>query len=203
MRNAVSEWESYWKKEYWAHAQKSQTMSLLLLNTFQEFQLLVYFCAMCFEPFEWHVELFIYKWYEYDSDYSHIYGRLPLPTRGFRQYPPPNRQIYVSEWEWKLFCSSILEIFVEVIQSFVWLNIIHIIHYLIVNSASYDKFYFTNALWYYNPNWIKYEWLDDARKYYLTKICFGTKNYSKKKYSCTQILMCAYWWKLPMYVNIN
>ena len=36
---------------------------------------------------------------EYDSDYSHIYGRLPLPTRGFRQYPPPNRQIYVSEWE--------------------------------------------------------------------------------------------------------
>ena len=92
---------------------------------------------------------------------------------------------------------------VEVIWSFLWLNVIHIIHYLIVNSASYDKFYFTNALWYYNPNWIKYEWLDDARKYYLTKICFGTKNYSKKKYSCTQVLMCAYWWKLPMYVNIN
>eukprot|EP00093_Oithona_nana_P002349 02349.XXX_57302_29231_1 [CDS] Oithona nana genome sequencing. len=36
---------------------------------------------------------------EYESDYSHIYGRLPVPTRGFRQYPPPRGQIYVSEWE--------------------------------------------------------------------------------------------------------
>jgi len=36
---------------------------------------------------------------EYESDYSHIYGRLPIPTRGFRQYPPPRGQIYVSEWE--------------------------------------------------------------------------------------------------------
>merc|ERR1712038_813957 len=36
---------------------------------------------------------------DYESDYSHIYGRLPIPTRGFRQYPPPRGQIYVSEWE--------------------------------------------------------------------------------------------------------
>merc|ERR1711902_357950 len=36
---------------------------------------------------------------KYESDYSHIYGRLPVPTRGFRQYPPPRGQIYVSEWE--------------------------------------------------------------------------------------------------------
>jgi len=48
---------------------------------------------------------------EYESDYSHIYGRLPLgaPHRvstGFRPFPPgvPNggpgqRQVYVSEWE--------------------------------------------------------------------------------------------------------
>ena len=36
---------------------------------------------------------------DYDSDYSHIYGRLPLPTR-FRQFPgPPSRPMYVSEWE--------------------------------------------------------------------------------------------------------
>jgi len=37
--------------------------------------------------------------HDYESDYSHIYGRLPIPTRGFRQYPPPRGQIYVSEWE--------------------------------------------------------------------------------------------------------
>lgn len=40
---------------------------------------------------------------EYESDYSHIYGRLPLPYGRFRQYPSPShpssRQMYVSEWE--------------------------------------------------------------------------------------------------------
>ena len=42
---------------------------------------------------------------EYESDYSHIYGRLPLPTR-FRQFPGGGgggahgkRHVYVSEWE--------------------------------------------------------------------------------------------------------
>lgn len=39
----------------------------------------------------------------YESDYSHIYGRLPLPYGRFRQYPSPShpssRQMYVSEWE--------------------------------------------------------------------------------------------------------
>merc|ERR1719229_473132 len=39
---------------------------------------------------------------EYESDYSHIYGRLPLPTR-FRQFPGGGgahgkRHVYVSEW---------------------------------------------------------------------------------------------------------
>jgi len=41
---------------------------------------------------------------DYESDYSHIYGRLPLPYGRFRQYPSPShpssRQMYVSEWEW-------------------------------------------------------------------------------------------------------
>jgi len=40
---------------------------------------------------------------DYESDYSHIYGRLPLPYGRFRQYPSPShpssRQMYVSEWE--------------------------------------------------------------------------------------------------------
>ena len=39
---------------------------------------------------------------EYESDYSHIYGRLPLPTR-FRHFPGGGghgkRHVYVSEWE--------------------------------------------------------------------------------------------------------
>jgi hypothetical protein len=43
--------------------------------------------------------LTIFFFADYESDYSHIYGRLPIPTRGFRQYPPPRGQIYVSEWE--------------------------------------------------------------------------------------------------------
>ena len=42
---------------------------------------------------------------DYESDYSHIYGRLPLPYGRFRQYPSPShpssRQMYVSEWEWE------------------------------------------------------------------------------------------------------
>jgi len=40
---------------------------------------------------------------DYESDYSHIYGRLPLPYGRFRQYPSPShpasRKMYVSEWE--------------------------------------------------------------------------------------------------------
>jgi len=40
---------------------------------------------------------------DYETDYSHIYGRLPLPYGRFRQYPSPShpsgRQMYVSEWE--------------------------------------------------------------------------------------------------------
>ncbi|CAB4067807.1 unnamed protein product [Lepeophtheirus salmonis] len=44
---------------------------------------------------------------DYESDYSHIYGRLPFPNRGIRGYlpppPPPPHPIgpsmYVSEWE--------------------------------------------------------------------------------------------------------
>ncbi|XP_023342300.1 uncharacterized protein LOC111712024 [Eurytemora carolleeae] len=41
--------------------------------------------------------------FDYESDYSHIYGRLPLPYGRIRQYPSPShpssRQMYVSEWE--------------------------------------------------------------------------------------------------------
>ncbi|TRY71598.1 hypothetical protein TCAL_03422 [Tigriopus californicus] len=36
---------------------------------------------------------------DYESDYSHIYGRLPLPTRFRHAHGPPGRQMYVSEWE--------------------------------------------------------------------------------------------------------
>jgi hypothetical protein len=45
---------------------------------------------------------FLFLFLDYESDYSHIYGRLPLPTR-FRQFPGGNghggRNLYVSEWE--------------------------------------------------------------------------------------------------------
>jgi hypothetical protein len=33
-----------------------------------------------------------------DSDYSHIYGRLPIPTRGIRKFPA--KPLFLSHWEW-------------------------------------------------------------------------------------------------------
>ena len=33
-----------------------------------------------------------------DSDYSHIYGRLPIPTRGLRKFP--TKPLFLSQWEW-------------------------------------------------------------------------------------------------------
>lgn len=32
-----------------------------------------------------------------DSDYSHIYGRLPIPTRGVRKFP--TKPLFLSHWE--------------------------------------------------------------------------------------------------------
>ena len=32
-----------------------------------------------------------------DSDYSHIYGRLPIPTRGVRKFPA--KPLFLSHWE--------------------------------------------------------------------------------------------------------
>merc|ERR1711913_278654 len=32
-----------------------------------------------------------------DSDYSHIYGRLPIPTRGLRKFP--TKPLFLSQWE--------------------------------------------------------------------------------------------------------
>jgi hypothetical protein len=32
-----------------------------------------------------------------DSDYSHIYGRLPIPTRGIRKFPA--KPLFLSHWE--------------------------------------------------------------------------------------------------------
>lgn len=35
-----------------------------------------------------------------DSAYSRIYGRLPLPNRGYLPPPPPHpRAMYVGEWD--------------------------------------------------------------------------------------------------------
>uniref|UniRef100_A0A1B0EX59 Uncharacterized protein n=1 Tax=Lutzomyia longipalpis TaxID=7200 RepID=A0A1B0EX59_LUTLO len=32
-----------------------------------------------------------------ESPYNHIYGRIPLPTRGY--IPPPPRTMYIGEWD--------------------------------------------------------------------------------------------------------
>lgn len=32
-----------------------------------------------------------------DSPYNHIYGRLPIPTRGY--IPPAPRTMYIGEWD--------------------------------------------------------------------------------------------------------
>ena len=55
--------------------------------------------------------------------------------------------------------------------------------------------FFANALWYYNFNWIKNEWLNDDRKIFNGRIVLE-KTYSMKKNWSTQIFMCAYWWKI-------
>lgn len=51
-------------------------------------------------PFWWHSRLYTDNSSNKDSsdsDYSHIYGRLPIPTRGVRKFP--TKPLFLSHWE--------------------------------------------------------------------------------------------------------
>lgn len=51
-----------------------------------------------------------------ESPYNHIYGRLPLPTRG---YIPQQRAMYIGEWDWTVFWDDKAILMIEILLKYV------------------------------------------------------------------------------------
>ena len=84
-------------------------------------------------------------------------------------------KIHLNKLLWKLFNFCLIE------------RCSHIKYLNVANSVSYINFIsdIMNALWYYNSNLIKYEWLDD--RYFLIRSEFITISSERILHFCTRV----------------